>query len=707
MDTPQARQRAASHAIKSLDDLSDVLASSSRAPELLSLDIFDTVLTRACGRPADLFLWLGRRLTCDGVIKVSPEAFAQTRANAEQAVWRREGGLDSTVGLPDFYAEVVHRLHLKASIVPDLVHAELLLEADVLNVVPSAQRLIEHCQKLGLPVVYTSDTYFPTDFIEAKLRAAGLLAPGSFCLVSSEKAASKASGRLFQNLISDDRLAGNILHVGDHAHSDVAVARQIGIDTRWCTDARLNRFEERLSDAAPSTSGFSSSMAGASRMARLAIETQNDKEAAIRDVAAGVAGPALLGYVLWILKRAQALSIERLVFLARDGQVLADLARQLLPRLGLSIEIRYLYVSRRSTNLAATFDANEEEVGWVFRDVSHLSSAEFLSSFDLKWADVSEFLASCDSQTEHSSAMQISEAFREQLKSGPIRELVLDRASARRDVVTRYFEQEGLLDDASQAIIDFGGVGSQIRAVHDLIKDAGGRPPHIFMIGLDKPEAAGLSTPSEEPEWVAATDCYLYDHRRSLGIKRSRGFGTCVQMFCAADHGTVIGYQHKDNVVVPDLACRVDEPMIEWGLELYRSTLASFVDHLVLDRDLVDPFADVRDVTCALITEFWTRPDKNEAEAWGNFPLEGAQASGSKSRALAYPYTVQSISREMAAGRFPNLGWQHWYEGSLAISGAPIRKILNLAESAYRSSEKKSGVMHSALAAGIRRLAGR
>ena len=516
-----------------------------------------------------------------------------------------------------FYIEVARRLHLEQSLVPHFVDAELSLEIDVLRVVPSAQRLLTHCQKLGLPVVYTSDTYFPAAFIEARLRAMGLLLPNSYCLASSERAESKASGRLFQNLISDNRSPGNILHVGDHAHSDVAVPRQIGMDMRWCIDARLNRFEEQLSDAASSTAGFSASMAGASRMARLALRAQNCKEAAIRDVAAGVAGPALLGYVLWILKRAQALSLERLVFLARDGQVLAELARQLVLRLGLSIEIRYLYVSRRSTNLAATFEANEEEVGWVFRDVSHLSTAEFLSSFDLEWEDVSEFLVPDDSQTEHSSALRISEAFREQLNDGPIRELVLDRASARRNVVTKYFEQEGLLDDVSQAIIDFGGVGSQISAVHVLIKNAGGQAPHIFMIGLDKPEDAGLSTPPLDPDWVAATECYLYDHRRNQGIKRSRGFGTCIQMFCAADHGTVVGYHYEDSVVVPDLATRVDKPLIEWGLELYRSTLVTFVDHLVLDSDLVDPFADVRDVTCDLITEFWTHPDRNEAETWG------------------------------------------------------------------------------------------
>ncbi|WP_234416753.1 hypothetical protein [Ruegeria sp. Alg231-54] len=567
--------------------------------------------------------------------------------------------------------------------------------------------MLDRCQAQGLPVVYTSDTYFPATFIEDRLNSAGLWFSDSRCLVSSEHAESKASGRLFERLTSENNSPGQILHMGDHPHSDVAVPLRRGIETRWCTSGRLNKYEEILADAATTTAGFASSLAGASRMTRLATTATDDREAAIRDVAAGVAAPALLGYVLWILKRAQELSLERLVFLARDGQILAELARTLVSRLQLPIEIGYLYVSRKSTNLAATFSADEEETGWIFRDVPSLSIAKFLARFDLQWDDIAQFLDEPEDVDVTHSASQISEALRAQLTEGPLRELILERASRRREILTDYFRQEGLLDDVSQGIIDFGGVGSQVRAVHALVKNAGGRAPRIFLIGLDNPKDAGLPMPAQEPEWVADTDCYLYDHRRNQGIKRSRGFGTCVQMFCAADHGTVTGYRREDGAVVPDLSVRVNKPVIEWGLNLYNTTLSTFSEHLVLDSDLVDPYADVRDVTCDLITALWTQPDQNEAAAWGSFPFEGAQASEETSKSLVHRYTVLSICNEMIAGKFPNLGWQHWYEGSLAISGPAIRKGLKLAESAYRSSEKKSGTVHTALVAGIRKLSGR
>jgi FMN phosphatase YigB (HAD superfamily) len=641
------------------------------------------------------------------MIKCSPEVFARARANAEQAVWRREGGLDSNAGLPDFYIEVVRRLHLDEALVPALVNAELSLETEILRPVPSAQRLLECCTDLGLPVTFLSDTYLSADFVESRLNEMGLLPPKTCCLVSSTEAQSKASGRLFATLISSGRCPDDILHVGDHPHSDVAAPRQIGVHTRWCIQARLNKYEEQLADASPATAGLGTSLAGASRMARLTTRVSSPNQTAIRDVAAGVAAPALVGYVLWILKRAQALSLERLVFLARDGQVLAEIARRIAAALCLTLDIRYLFVSRMSTNLAATFDADEEDTGWVFRDVPWLSATEFLDRFDLQWTDVSELLETPERLTQQTPATQISTAFRNQLAGGPIRELILARAAARREVVIDYLRQEGLLDTVPHGIVDFGGVGSQVRALHALAKNAGGRVPRIFLVGLDKPEAAGLSTPLHEPDWVDHTECYLYDHRRNRGILRSRGFGTCMQMFCAADHGTVTGYRYENRAVVPELAVRIDERLIEWGLPLYRLTLFNFLDHLVIDRNLVDPYADVRDVTCELISTFWKQPERDEATAWGSFPFEGAQASGTTPRPLAYRYTLRSIIQEIAARRFPNLGWQHWYEGSLAISAPAIRVLLTRAESAYRHLENRDGLVSSAVTVVIRAMSGR
>jgi FMN phosphatase YigB (HAD superfamily) len=671
------------------------------------LDVFDTVWTRACGRPEDLFLWLGRKARKQGLVGCSPEIFALARVQSEQAVWRREGGLDSKASLQDFYLEVTRRLHLKEALIPNLIILELTLEKQLQKTVPSARRLIQYCRQHEIPVSFVSDTYLPATFIREVLQEADLSSQETEYLVSSELAASKASGKLFQKMSSDACGGSRILHVGDHPHSDVAMAQRFGLSALWCNDARLNRYEHILAFHSLASSGLSSAFAGASRMARLSTEATNQHEVAIRDVAAGVAAPALVGYLLWILRRAQDRSLERLVFLARDGQVMFQIAKKLIAKFNFSIDVRYLHVSRRSTNLAATFEADEEETGWIFRDVPQLSIAEFLDRFDLELQEVVPLLDMDQSLDAAWESSWIADTFKEKLSGKALRGLVLEKARMRRERVAAYFEQSGLFENIPTGIVDFGGVGSQVRAVHAIIDAAGAPPPTIFLVGLDDPADAGLPAPTEEPRWLRATECYLYDHRRRIGIRRFRGFGTAMQMFCSADHGTVIDYFRSGGSVAPVLQCGKDERIITWGLPTYRSTISSFLAHLVLDEKLVDPFADVRDPSCEVLREFWTNPTRNEALAWGSYPFEGAQASGGETKRLVRQYTLRSILLEIRNGGFPDLGWQHWYEGSLAVSGTIVRTSVRQAEKLYWYFERKGDGLSVTIADIVRRLAGR
>ncbi len=691
--------------LSSLGAFAELLEDGAVTPGVLSIDVFDTVITRACGQPSDLFLWLGRLLRRTGVIDCDAVTFAKARSRAELAVWQRDGHLDSRANLDDFYSETVERLGLDASLVPLLRDAELELEAAISRPIPAFKRVLTTYPQ-PRRLVFTSDTYFEREFVEKLLGDAGSFRADAELIVSSSTDTSKATGGLFAQILPSDR-AHEIVHVGDHPHSDLDVPRSLGIDARWVREGRLNRYEQRLASDAVATSGLSSAFAGASRLARMATEASSSREEAVREVTAGVAAPTLVGYVLWILQRAQQLSLSRLVFLARDGQVMAEIARALIARLDIPIEVRYLMVSRQSTNLAATFDLSEEETGWVFRDLSEMSLADAVNRFGLRWEEVAASFAQAGLEDASCSAEEFGPVLRALLAEGPVRELILERSRMRREVVIEFFRQEGLLDGVRCGVIDFGGMGSQVRAVHALFEKSESPAPRIFMFGLDEPEQAGLTRPPSEPAWLRDTECYLYDHRRRRGIRRARGFGTCVQMFCAADHGTVEGYRRAGDALLPVLSMDRDERLLAWGLPTLRSTIANFVDLLLLDDDLLDPYADVREVCCAVVDMFWSSPDKQEAAAWGAFPLEGAQAADSVGEPLAHRYTWRRVGAEMARGQFPNLGWLHWYEGSLALSSPALRAVLTSAERAYRRAESSNGRSLSLAAAAIRKAAGR
>jgi FMN phosphatase YigB (HAD superfamily) len=664
--------------IDSLADIGALITEHGAAIDLLSIDIFDTMLTRACGQPSDLFLWLGRRLQRTGQISVSAEMFAATRSRAEQTVWKREGGLDSAVTLETIHDELVRALDMDSSAASKLVEEEFQLELETSRLVDSARAL--HALPSDLRVVLTSDTYFTRAQVDSLLDLHGL--GGTFeLLVSSEIERSKASGGSFSQMMSTFGCsANNILHIGDHPHSDVDVPRAMGLRTCWVPQARLNRYELLLSDHAVATSGLSSALAGASRLARLRSPATSAHDRAICEVAAGVAAPALIGYVLWVLRRAEALGLERLYFLARDGQVLHDIAVRLIDRMDLHVSARYLAVSRQSTNLAATFDASSEETDWVFRDARSLTVSAMLDRLGLAHADI-ETLFERLGKPVPTTAAELAPILRQALASDePVRERTLSSAVRPRQLVTRYLSQEGLVSDDQTGIVDFGGVGSQVRAVHALVTAAGGRSPQIFLVGLDHPADAGLELPLAEPDWLRDTHTWLYDHRRGLGHRRRRGFGTCFQMFTAADHNSVASYSENHGVIEPVFADDNAGSVVDWGLGTLRATIRDVVDCIVMDGDLVDVGADLRAVAVELIDQFWTTPSAEEAAAWGTFPFEGAQAGPTAATQLAHPYSIREIVSGLADGSFPRLGWQHWYEGSVSLSPPLVRGGLQLAE---------------------------
>lgn len=662
---------------------------------LVSLDVFDTLITRACGKPSDLHLWLGRRLASRIDLPVSPEVFARARVKAESVVWDREGGMDSHVNLVTIHSELVRTLGLSTTTAAELAKAEFDLEREMSRPVPGLESLLSSVDASDhIDIVVVSDTYLSGQQVRQLLNLNHTRVPDRQ-FVSSDVGASKASAMLFDAVLDETgQVAGTVVHCGDNPYADVDVPRTLGMRAAWTPAARLSRYEAELSDASWATGGLSAAFAGASRRTRLSVSVASDHQAAIRDVAAGVAAPVLVSYVMWVLQRAQHHGIGRVAFLARDGQILAAIANRLIARLRLSIEVIYLPASRQSTNLAATFDLKREETDWVFRDAPDLTLRQFLDRFDLSWEDSQSHFDNWTDPDVLLRADQMS-TMRSLIDTPVIRQLVLERARARRGIVSKFLENHELIGSTPVGIVDFGGVGSQVRALHELLVDAGAAPPRIFLVGLDDPAQAGLRPPERDPAWLARTETWLYDHRRQRGYRRARGFGTCVQMFCAADHGTVTGYYEVDGKVMAKLAVDHDEPVLDWGLEILQQSVQRVVDELVLDEEVLDLAGDMRGISTYLVDMFWSDPELSEAAAWGSFPFEGAQATGDVPRRLAHRYTVPEIVRGMVDGTFPDLGWQHWYEGSLRLSPAPIRAGLEFGEFAFNSLRAAQGQLAS------------
>ena len=545
-------------------------------PELVSFDVFDTLVTRAVGAPTSLFLLLGRLPDVRAITGLTPEELARLRAGAERRALRGR----SEVTLAQIHAELAAGLGLDPAQAKELLEAELAIERRLSRPVPFARALLD-----GAPAVRrvaVSDMYLPGAVIEDLLDRHGLREPFDRVYVSSEHGARKRTGALFHHVQRVEAVAPAAWwHVGDDPLADYRVPRRLGITTRPVGDARLNRYEHVWEDHRWETSGLSSLLAGGSRLARLAMAPTAEQEPVVR-VAAGVAAPVLTAYVLWVLNAAARESIERLYFLARDGQILYEIALRLRDRLGLDLDLRYLYGSRQA-----------------FGD------------------------------------------------------------PACREAAQRYLREQGLADGASFAIVDNGWGGGLLQSMHELLEPLGSGVSRAFFLG-HRAHADGFHRP-------VAISGYLFDEHAGTGcLDFVRPLWWLGELFCAADHGTTVGFAGAP--VEPVLA-DADNPLLRrwpWW-QLYRRTVLTFVEQCVWDADLANIQADLRGAVADVLAAFWEWPDQAEAACWGAFPVEDPGTGAA--RPPARPVGLGTIATRLRGGDTDVV----WPRASLRLAAPPLR----------------------------------
>ncbi len=638
--------------------------------EIASFDVFDTVLTRAVGSPEAVFLLLGRRLCGQGAIHCTPEVFARAPIAAGRRAHKNWG---SPCTLAHIYEELESTLLPAAAQRRGALEAECGLEAELIRPVPGARDRIDQARRQNRRVVFLSDMYLPAAFIREQLAAHGMWAGGDHCYVSCECGGSKVTGKLFAELLQrESALPRLVTHYGNSREHDIRSAQQAGLYTIPLLAANLNRYEELLEGHKWATAGLTSAMAGASRLARLGVPAATAKEAMLRDVAAGVAAPTLTGFVLWLLERARRLGLERLYFLSRDGQVLLEIARRLAPRLGLQCELRYLYGSRQAWNLSTLSDKLEEDLFWIWDTTDFLSVRSWLARLRIAPEEVIAALRSVGLHPQD-WARRISgdeqAALRRLLDDGIVRDLIRGRAAENRMILLKYLRQEGVLDGARWGMVDLGWYGSMHNAMCALVTAEGGSAPTGFYFGVYD---------SRAPDHYAAyREAYFFDERRNLGFVRLMpGVIALMEMFCSADHGTVVDFAAVAGRVEPVLKAEFNRPALAWGLPTVRATIYAFTDHLLLTSDLLDATDDVREALAEVLHAFWMFPLAAEARAWAAFPWEDGLGTETYWNRLAEKYDWTDVIQAATQGRLALRHRASWQAGSLALSPRPLRAVL-------------------------------
>lgn len=193
--------------------------------DVISIDIFDTLIKRKVLKPTDVFLFMDKRF-----VELSNRQFDFSHARVVAEKIARKISKYEEVTLDEIYEVFCRENGIPAETGKQVEAEEIETEKKLCLLRNSVVNLIKYSHSIGKKIVLTSDFYFSKPQLEQLLSF--LNAEYDELIVSSEYRATKSTGSLFDVLI--ERCSGKkILHIGNSWDSDYLKAKEHGISAHF------------------------------------------------------------------------------------------------------------------------------------------------------------------------------------------------------------------------------------------------------------------------------------------------------------------------------------------------------------------------------------------------------------------------------------------------------------------------------------------
>lgn len=289
--------------------------------DIISFDIFDTLIYRKVEKPNDIFNIMSAEMGINDFVDIRKKAENFARKIKEKEAGNRE------VVLKDIYEILKKRF----AIDPVWMEREIELEINMSIPNPYIFQVYELLLKFGKKIVFTTDMYLPLDVIKKIVEKNGYKIYEQIFL-SNEYGLRKGDGTLQQVLI-DTYPNKKIVHIGDNYDADVKKSIETGIDAVYNPDSHFVYREPELENLAGS-------------FYRAVIQTNMNNGLWNKDLYYShgyrVGGILAAGYCEFINQIVENKKIDKILFCARDCDVLYKIYKQFYN----VVDSEYINISR-------------------------------------------------------------------------------------------------------------------------------------------------------------------------------------------------------------------------------------------------------------------------------------------------------------------------------------------------------------------------
>lgn len=315
--------------------------------EIVSFDVFDTILMRKVMSPLDVFRIVENRLSLSWGLEKAKEYIPARKLASSR--------LDNP-SLEELFEEVGRIAGWTSDEIRHVMEYEIEAELAVITARRDMVSLYDSLKK-SVTIYFVSDMYYSADVILRFLHAVGVDASLEQVIVSCDLKKDKVTGKLWEWYQQNIVKGLSAFHIGDNQKADSQMPKQYGIDTYWIMNAQDQLEHSSICNISEKVVSLHSSLALGCVCAKLfnspfALNVTKGKIKFKSNVEAGysILGNLAYDFALWLALHVQHDQIEQLLFFARDGYLLYQQYEYLSELLGQGnwADAEYLEISRRA-----------------------------------------------------------------------------------------------------------------------------------------------------------------------------------------------------------------------------------------------------------------------------------------------------------------------------------------------------------------------
>ena len=509
--------------------------------EVISFDIFDTLIKRNIKRPTDVFELIEIIYNNSSENKIN---FKNNRILAERKARLKSSKEDVTLNeIYDNFTELYDKNQLEK-----LKELEKKVEISICVANKDIVKAFNYAKKLNKDIIIISDMYLTRDIIEKILEKNNITGYKKL-YISSEYGFTKHSGSLFKYVCNENNyLLDKVLHIGDNRNSDIKNAKKLGMETFYIKDSGegtlrkkvLNKVDDKFKKK-----NIYKNLLDCIALNNLECEGDS-KEKFMYNYGYTSLGPLLYGFLNNIHNKGKKKGLEHIYFFSRDGYLLKE-AYDNYYKADDKINSSYLYVSRKS--LVTPMIKKDDKIEEIFDKLGIKVPISVKSFYDRFLDDISsldliikKYYNSYDDMIDLKRDYEkVNNLFNDS------KTVIFNQIRKQRNLLEKYLLQENINQHKLVGVMDLGWRGSLQFNLMKIINECNfDLDLYGFYLGLNEKF-------SEYQKYNMKAEGYIFSPNYTKYKNSILGGVGLVELMFTAPHGSVLGYKEENGHVKPIL----------------------------------------------------------------------------------------------------------------------------------------------------------